>query len=268
MVKEMKTRIHYYSERGMVNAIVLSLYTYKRAAFHFLKAIKNIKNKSFFVFDLKSIKSINIFNEISFGQFGDPDLIIRVDFKEIEKNKPILFFIEAKVGTYDNSAKYDIKDGYNKNASRINFQLRLKKRFIDAWIRNKESQTIEECENHIDKEYDRDKYNNYRNRALKKKELVKFIKKYILCDIEKDNIYYVSMTNDDCNPYKNNIPFETKEDEYNKLAYINYKDIIECKPTNKSKEKCILYGKTYDMFTNAMQLANDDKYDDDEEDES
>ena len=249
-------KMNYYSERGMVNAICQSMYRYKSSAFHFLKLIKNINGKQMFDYTLKSISEIHIFNEFSFGDFGDPDLILKINF--IDNTKPVLIFIEAKVGTYKNSAKTSCfeKESYKNNASRINFQLRLKKRFIDALYNDDEF--VEDT--NMDNEYD------YKCRYFKKMYLVKYIKEYIFKGIKKDNIYYVTMTSDEKNPFSEdgvNLPFIDSEDELKRLGYVLYKDILN--ETKKgeiiSNDRIVLYNDTSEMFKVAYALAKNKRID-------
>lgn len=250
------SKLYYYSERGMVNAIVLSIYKYKEAMFHFLKCIRTKNDDSVFKrINLEDIKEVSIFNEFSLNGFGDPDLIIRVDFKN--KN-PQLFFIEAKVKTYVESVKeqtiftnnsYHLKG----NSSRINFQLRLKQRFVNAYNTyfNNLNDAIISCK---DNDYD------YKERVLKKKSIINFLNKYIMKDIYFDNVFYVSMTSDNDNPYKNINPnlLPLKEDEagYNNLCYLLYK-YIDIKQEEDTRKNVVLYNDTKEMFKFAFKLAED-----------
>ena len=249
--------LKYYSERGMVNAICQSIYQYKTAGFHFIQKIKDVEGKPLFKKELlKNIKSIQLFNEFSFGEFGDPDLILKINYKDI-KNKSVeskLIFIEAKVGTYEKSAKWDcLKDTYENNASRINYQLRLKKRFVDALISTPKNETIIIGKSVM----------NDGERRLKKEYLVQYIRETIFDKVDND-IYYVAMTNDKNNPLKNNpnLPFEKEEKEFKYLLYITYNSFYgkeKYKPNEKSNEECVLFGDTYDMFKIAYKLTKNDK---------
>lgn len=259
----MEKELCYYSERGMVNAIVYSLYKYDRAFFHFLKAIRDVNGKlveDFKKIKCSGIKKYTIYNELSLGQFGDPDLMIRVDFKDEVNKDPIFLFIEAKVGTYINSVKnHYITEGYDKNnnASRINFQLNLKKRFVDAYLSTpKDSDSIVE----------KREIKNDKQRKIEKNSIVKQVMK-IMEGITEDNIYYISMTSDRPdrpNPYdcenKDIMPFINfkNEDELNKhLGYITYEDIEYQNENLLSKDKVILYdAASRKMFKLAKDLAN------------
>lgn len=247
----------YYSERGMVNAICYSIQQYKSAGFHFIKKIKNTKGEQIFEEEkLKDIKSIQVFNEFSFGQFGDPDFILKINFE----NESKLLFIEAKVGTYANSAKDTdcINGSYENNASRINFQLRLKKRFVDALKNSKDDKKIEDK---IEKDV----------RCLKKAALVDYIRNVMFINVDKeDGIYYIAMTSDEGNPFdKNKLPFANGERELNNLGYITYNSFYgesKSNPNNKNREECVLYGNTYKMFKTAFELSKN-KFVKDEENE-
>ena len=258
------SKLYYYSERGMVNAIVLSIYKYKEAMFHFLKCIKRI-NKTTVFNDVKlaDIKAVSIFNEFSFNDFGDPDLIIRVDFNS---KKSQLFFIEAKVKTYKDSVKDNkifASNSYAKkgNSSRINFQLRLKQRFVKAYNEYLNMSKNEEICSTNDNDYD------YKKRLLKKKSVIDFLNNDIMNGIEFDNIFYVSMTSDNDNPYNIDadlLPLRETEAGYNNLCYLLYKDINHKKEGNSRKE-VVLYNDTKEMFDKALILA-DKKYISEEDD--
>lgn len=249
------SKLYYYSERGMVNAIVLSIYKYKEAMFHFLKCIKTINEKSIFEnINLKDIKEVSIFNEFSLNGFGDPDLIIRVDFYDKESK---LFFIEAKVKTYEESVKGQtifVDDSYRVkgNSSRINFQLRLKQRFVDAYktyLKDSNDKIISNKDNNYD----------YKERVLKKKSIINFLNNYIMKDIDIENVYYVSMTSNNNNPYDIDsafLPFKSDEYGYNKLCYILYKD-IDIKQEEGTRKNVVLYNDTKEMFKFAFKLAED-----------
>lgn len=250
------SKLYYYSERGMVNAIVLSIYKYKEAMFHFLKCIKKINDKSIFEnINLKDIKEVSIFNEFSLNGFGDPDLIIRVDFYDKESK---LFFIEAKVRTYKESVKEQTIFANNSyhvkgNSSRINFQLRLKQRFVNAYkayLKDSNDKIISNEDNNYD----------YKERVLKKKSIIIFLNNYIMKNIDIDNVYYVSMTSDDNNPYCNIdsdfLPLKSKEDGYNNLCYLLYKD-IDIKQEDGTRKNVVLYNDTKEMFKFAFKLAED-----------
>lgn len=248
-----KMKLHYYSERGMVNSIIQSIYQYKSSMLAFLEGIKEKGSKTKKLLGnivLKEIEMIDVYDEISLGDFGDPDIIIKITYTDKSRN-PILLFIEAKVGTYLNSVnKKSIftDNSYKNNASRINFQLRLKKRFVDAYLKNPKANVI--CDRTKDGTYD------YKNRKLEKESLVELIKENIMAGIQADHVYYITMTSDEDDPFpcdENYLPFK---DSSCKMGYILY-DYIMKKPTNESADGCVLHNKRlYDMFLSAKNLAN------------
>ncbi len=75
-------------------------------------------------------------------------------------------------------------------------------------------------------------------------------------DLKKENIYYVAMTDDDINPFKDDKfnPFRSDENEHKKLCYILYKD-INYVTTDSSRKKIVLYNDTKEMFVSASNLA-------------
>lgn len=124
--KTIKCEVNYYSERGLVKCLIDWLRESSSEA--------NIKN--FFDLMLKQdekiiedIASIHIYCEFSFGQFGSPDLIIKVETKK----GTYVFLIEAKITDFISAAiKIPDKQTYIDNASKINVQLLLRKSFINA----------------------------------------------------------------------------------------------------------------------------------------
>lgn len=242
----LKCKLHYYSERGMVNALCYSLYGYKYARIHFLKTIKK-KDGNRLLSDEKinGIKGFDIFNEFSFGGFGDPDLILKLTY---DNDASMLFFIEAKVGKYSQSASKAIEDGYKNNASKINFQLNLKKRFIKV---------IQDADEIISPKINESDY----DRKLKKQMLIRYINKIIVGNTKTDNIYYVSMTSDKDNPYKDaKLPFENDDDHLCYILYDSFYGQEKYEPNYKGiRSECVLYGNTYKMFEDAYKLANNEE---------
>ncbi len=182
----MKVNLHYYSERGLVNTLI-----------NWIKDNCDNTEELNKFFDLLGVKltddsNIDIYDEISFGQFGDPDLIIKVD--------NIIFIIEAKIDTFVKSATLpDYKLVFKDNASKINIQLLLRKRFVNALIgRNNNQDNVIKEGSHDSNDSDINKKDCiYKNgRALKKKELVSFINN-IFKDYKK--IYYVALVSEDEN---------------------------------------------------------------------
>ncbi|MDB2686879.1 hypothetical protein N9Y42_06675 [Mariniblastus sp.] len=121
----MSNKIHWYGERGVVNALITQIASSGTAAgIAFLKCIQWGDGE--FKLWLEKITDIEYIVEIGLGRFGDPDLImVCTTTDEAGSQKKHAFFIEAKVTTYQES--------YEKGGpSCINRQLTLKYRFAQA----------------------------------------------------------------------------------------------------------------------------------------
>lgn len=166
----MKT--YYYSERGLINNLINYMNENE----------ENLKKFLSILVDNYVYKEAKIFNEFSFGEFGSPDLIIKLDNK--------LFIIEAKIDTFENSATKKNHFAFKDNASKINIQLLLRKRFIDADV-------IKEKNNYIIIDKNKSDYKDegiYKNgRSLKKQSLVKLA----LEEFKAEGLehYYVAIVN-------------------------------------------------------------------------
>ena len=70
--------LHFYSERGIVNSIILWIYkqTDKKPICDLLKTIMNKELKP--IFNENDFESLDIYDEFSFGDFGSPDLILKI----------------------------------------------------------------------------------------------------------------------------------------------------------------------------------------------
>ena len=211
MNEKNRVRIHYYSERGLINRLIEWL---NQADFDSL-------NKFFQLFDLSINKdsTINIYNEFSFGDFGSPDLIITVDDN--------VYIIEAKITSFTKAAtKLEDKKVFKNNASKINIQLLLRKRFIREAIKlsksKENSKGIVECY----QDQDGDIYK--KGRALKKTELIdNFIRNEL---IGKKNYFYVALTNEESSfdehdihdifeKYFDDNKFDFKEEEFKMITW-------------------------------------------------
>lgn len=135
--KKDNVQINYYSERGLVNKMM-----------NWFCETDDITKKKNFMNLFKQGMGYNsncvitFYNEFSFGDWGNPDLIIDVCG---ENGNKVVLIIEAKVDKFENCCScvkdsnnnYVFKDESKKNyASKINIQLLLRKRFVDLLIAN------------------------------------------------------------------------------------------------------------------------------------
>ncbi len=205
----MTVKTYYYSERGLVNKLI--------------EWLNNAESNSLIDFfklldlDLNENSSIEIFDEFSFGDFGSPDLIIKVDNN--------VYIIEAKITSFVKaSTKLSDKLKFKDNASKINIQLLLRKRFI-----NQIKLGFEEV---IKEEYRKEDENIYKNgRALKKSELInEFVKEKL-----KDSFtyYYVALTSKDIvdknkiyDDYFKDTKFGFKNEEFKMITWQQIDDVI------------------------------------------
>ena len=196
--------IHYYSERGLVDFLITWL-KYEASKDELKKFFKMIN------VDFDDIIRINIYNEFSFGEFGSPDLIIKIS----TKTKTQIFLLEAKIDSFVKSAtKKEDKNIYKGNASKINIQLMLRKKFIT--ILNKDSERLFLEENG---------YTSKNGRALDKKELVQWSKNELK---NADEYFYVALVR-----YE-----EDKEKIWN--DYFNFKNLDSVETVLEQKEFLII----------------------------
>lgn len=182
--------IHYYSERGLVNCLIKWIdnkdddYRNLRS---FLQEIKYAEGEGPFIAP-NGIEGIDVYNEFSFGEFGSPDLIIKVQMKK--GNEAFIFMIESKINTFSREASIKEEKNqdivYKDKASKIDIQLLLRKRFMDC-LNNlgekKDNMTISQEE---------PGYSDGK-RKLSKKELVDWVYDN-LRGYNDDNYYYVALT--------------------------------------------------------------------------
>ena len=223
--------LHYYSERGLVDYLIT-----------WLKYEANNKDiECFFQLleeDLVDDYVLDVYNEFSFGEFGNPDLILKLNTNKCTK----VFIIEAKLDTFEKSAtKIEERSNYKDNASKINIQLLLRKKFIT--ILNKDSKRLF---------LEEKGYTTKNGRALDKKELVKWANKEIKGDYQYYYVALVRNQEDKSKIWKNYFNFEEefleekrivlseKElmllswDDLNKIFSSNpvYKEIWDCTDMN------------------------------------
>lgn len=132
-----------YGERGLVNAVILEINDNLELIKKVLGSVKLGDGKCFTW--LETLERVDFWIEPSFGQFGDPDLVAICYCNNNEKN---VVFFEAKTVTYEDSA-VPLTGPYIPGInSRINAQLALKYRFMQALMKEGSQQgIIEEGEN-------------------------------------------------------------------------------------------------------------------------
>ena len=254
MKKEKKVNLHFYSERGIVNSIIFWMSNApKKRIIELLKGIKDKDNHSI----IEDFKKIDIFDEFSFGDFGSPDLIIKVK----SKGKTYVFIIEAKITTYDNASvdnDSDDKIVYKDNASRLNVQLSLRKRFIDE-IKAKDD--FESIKQDATNKYDYE-------RKLQKDGLIKWIKEHIKGDFK---YYFISLTTDKANhnPFSNESrrPLDYKGSNYGYWVYEEIEKVIgkfepyvnAWKYTNNSKKDFMIIHNETDKIKKSIEDLRKDK---------
>ena len=116
-----------YGERGIVNALVLDIHNDIRLTRQVLEAIKLGDGRGLEWVD--KVKEVDFWIEPSFGQFGNPDLIAICRTNENEK---YVVFFEAKTVRYEDSAVPLSAQYFQGINSRVNAQLTLKYRFVQA----------------------------------------------------------------------------------------------------------------------------------------
>jgi hypothetical protein len=135
--------IVFYGERGVVNLITLELSKDIEKGKQFLSLIKF--NEGYVPRWIQKVKSLYYFVELSFAEFGNPDLVILCEDTD---NKKHLVFVEAKLVRYEDSA-VNLRTAKRENGinSRINAQLTLKYRLSEALRLRLKGQDIEEDQN-------------------------------------------------------------------------------------------------------------------------
>lgn len=116
-----------YGERGIVNALVLDIHNNIQLIRQVLGAVKLGDGRGFDWLD--KIKEVDFWIEPSFGQFGNPDLIA---ICRNERNEKYVVFFEAKIVRYEDSAVPLAAQFFQGINSRVNAQLTLKYRFVQA----------------------------------------------------------------------------------------------------------------------------------------
>ena len=185
-----------YSERGAISYLMTSWILDKKNLDLFIKNIEN--NKGLKIPTIKYEKYYPV-SEIVFGNahgFGSPDGVLIIE----SSNNKTIFFIEAKFNsTYDDSCKKD------KGNSRINKQFELKNKFIQAlYGKRKDTKRIESS-----------------GKALILKEGIGlFCEQYLVNENKSVQTYFLAITDDVENPFKN-------KKDYENYCWIGKKELLE-----------------------------------------
>lgn len=182
-------KILFYGERGIVNGIVLDIKESIEKQKAFLRVIR-FPNGVILPW-IDNIISMDFVVEPSFSEFGNPDLIMIA--QEENKNRHVLF-VEAKVSCYDDAA-IKIPALFKNNASRINVQLALKFRFVQAYKKYPNNEYIEEDE------YVAEGFNEI-PRRIKNREMIKMCNENFKNAVDYS---FIALTNDKCSakPFDN-----------------------------------------------------------------
>lgn len=192
----MHNNIHFYGERGIVNAIILDIYQKRNK-------VKDSLNRFFGEIKLMDrsvppwkdkVKSCQWLMEPCLAEFGNPDFIAVI---ETESNQSYALFFEAKRDPYEKSSLRISADmlvldeetakKYVGQASKLNVQLALRYRFIEAYLREPTAEKIEEA----------DASNpDGRRRRLHKPIVTTTIKEMFSEVKEINQFYFIGMTND------------------------------------------------------------------------
>lgn len=255
----MKIQTHYYSERGLVNCLILWLTKESKDnsesnIIKFLNKIEYINEKYKTKLTDKKIRSVDLFDEFSFGAFGSPDLIIKV---QTINNKFYYFMIEAKINSFEEACSVGNDIIFKDNASKIDIQLVLRKRFIYALRNARDNFGDEQIQEISQDEYG---YKTTNTRALKKEELINWVKKTFRS--KQSKFYYIALTNDDNNDvtsiyssfldkkvrkYPKNVKTRINKTEF---GLIKWKDLTDLGMDNL-KETC---GYTFDKAHNPFKM--------------
>ncbi len=179
-----------YGERGLVYAVILEIKDNLDLIKKVLGSVILGDGKSFTW--LETLERVDFWIEPSFGQFGNPDLIAICYCKNDFKN---VVFFEAKTVTYEDSAvplAGSFIPGIN---SRINAQLTLKHRFVQALIRKGSQQGIIEEGKNASQAYARLSTDSKQPvpRILKNQYIVSTCRKM---QANCKDFYFVALTND------------------------------------------------------------------------
>ncbi len=172
--------ILFYGERGIVNGIILDIKDSIEAQKAFLRAIKFADgNRPNWI---ENLSTMDFIVEPSLSEFGNPDLIIIAS--ETDKTQHVIF-LEAKVCCYEDAA-IRAPASYKNNASKINIQLALKFRFVEAFKKSPNNGFIEETKETA-KSYGEDL-----GRRLKNQSIIQMCNKFQ----HAADFSFVALTND------------------------------------------------------------------------
>ncbi len=212
--------LNLYSERGIMNALIFSIWEKKSEIDKFL-SLSDLKQ----TLNFDSIESYDLYPEYSLSDFGEADLIIIVNY--IDKNSKDVIFIEAKVKTYQlrrwkiETERQSFKNAINKceGSSDIFYQFRLKNLLFNG----KESINEKTGKGVKDPYYCNKRRKIEKDiRKIGKNEIVwKLFDKIKCCN----NAYYLAII-----PTKENIQINTYEkskDVPKNIVFLSWKEIEE-----------------------------------------
>ncbi|HZJ69124.1 MAG: hypothetical protein M0P23_00040 [Bacteroidales bacterium] len=203
--------LNLYSERGIMNALIFSIWKDKEKVTEFLREF-GLKEKMNF----EDVVGYHFYPEYSLSDFGDTDLVIIVNYNDGAKDA---IFIEAKVKTFDSSwkiknEKKKFRKAISKNASKesksdLFYQLRLK----NMLFKNKNRQESEQNKNFAVE----DKYYSNGRRRKGEERLRKIGKNGIVLKLFEElkkctNAYFLSIVPDNIDKAQNLDIFQFDEE--------------------------------------------------------
>jgi hypothetical protein len=197
----MESDLHWYGERGIVNALVSHLHHHPNQEI----LVKNLLNSICWADGgrrswINQIKNVSFVVEVHLGDFGNPDLLL-VCRAEEEQEPPHCLFWEAKIEMYRESMMPAGMEQRGFNSS-INGQLALKYRFACALAKASPSNGCLERISEDEKIFNQYKLlmkdPNYQARSLVKKEIITDVLSPLgIIGLPLDRFYYVALTWDD-----------------------------------------------------------------------
>ena len=200
----MESNVFFYSERGLVNCLVLDLKNDLEKTKNFFKLIK-FGEKEIKPSWADNILSVDWYIEFSASEFGNPDLI--ADIHCTDKHRVVFF--EAKLRSYKQSAEsIDLsipfnpqKDGvYKGKASSINAQLALRYRLAQVLKDTDLSQIPQQEEQQIEENYDKTELYHDMFKAIRTAKTGRRIHNDRMIDVlrklmqNKPDCFFVAMT--------------------------------------------------------------------------
>jgi hypothetical protein len=224
MSKVSRCNVVEYSERGMVNELVYLIRSngdpvgLTRQLLNNCFKWQNDEVEKQVARIAEKMTDVTFIVEPSFAQFGDPDLII---IPKVGDSKLALFFVEAKVISYEHSAKLvkdpmDMKQkGFNSTIiGQLSLRYRLAKALADRWINNVGGKKSLKESGKVAVAYSRMRevhIGNPRTRSLAKPENLEFLLPLVQLKMESakaimERSFYIALTLDDKNPFETKYP--------------------------------------------------------------